>query len=315
MGYIPANEGVQILHYSAEQIQETFNKASLAFPELAKGATPLSMGMFGLVLEHEDTTITKIMFRPKDEYWFNLAKTHTENEITALRLFTEYPLEGVVTPSLIGEPTILDNQDYLGYYQISKLPGERMWWYPQEGQRSDSVWLKRGGEEAGHLLAKFHRAALNIPSELLMGGKSTKNGKISQVEMFSDETNRALAKADTYLQEHKIAGVIHGDFHGGNIMVNPNNEVTGVIDFGFTSQSENIFYDFMNAKEEFMPSLIHGYEQESGQNIDRHVITASLLGKWVDRFIKMSEGDLPDKKKAAITKIHGYLNDLAPVIA
>ena len=43
-----------------ERLKTAFNFAAKTFPELTAGATPVGMGNFGIVISHDDDTLTKI---------------------------------------------------------------------------------------------------------------------------------------------------------------------------------------------------------------------------------------------------------------
>ena len=66
-------------------------------------------------------------------------------------------------------------------------------------------------------------------------------------------------------------GLLHGDLHGGNILVNPQTHVSGIVDFG-ESMIGDIHYEFRYAPgygELFLELLIEKYESESGRRLNR----------------------------------------------
>lgn len=279
--------------FSADQISDAFESAAKALPDVVVGQNVLSMGTFGLVLANETDVITKILFRHKDPYWEGLSEEHSQNEIAALRYFTHSPLEGVETPVLIDEPKALAHDDYAAYYQMTRLQGRSMSWHPENKSTSEQERLSREGIQAGRVLARFHQASKDIPANTFKEANPIKHGHIHCVESLPPFINDALSRANDYLQQRKAMGIIHGDFHGGNIIMTPNQDTDGVIDFGFMGYA-NLYYDFIKAKPYFMPALIEGYEMETGESVDKKLITASILGRYASRLIKL-ETDKPDE--------------------
>lgn len=306
---------------SKEQAREAFEKAVKDIPYLTEGRELVSIGNFGLVLADECDVITKVLFRHKEDYWNSLSAEHAQNEVDSLRYLSAHPLRDVATPCLLAEPVSLDHYDYSSYYQMSRLPGRSMSWYPHDGEAIDSERLKLDGIASGRALAQFHRSAANIPKNVLNKANPIKLGRIHVSSNLPDHVNDALIAADAYLQEHKVLGIVHGDFHGGNIMTEEGHRVSGLIDFGFTGYA-NLYYDFIKAKPHFMPALIEGYEAESGQSIDRHLITASILGRYSARLIKLdreaqdlkteSASQKQERSKVTSTIIEG-LKDISAV--
>ena len=63
-----------------EQLKTAFNFAAKTFPEVTANATPVGMGHFGIVLSHDDDTLTKIAFRPEKEDFRTRAELFFKND-------------------------------------------------------------------------------------------------------------------------------------------------------------------------------------------------------------------------------------------
>lgn len=310
--------GYMIVSFTKQEISAAFQKVSKALPAIVEGQAMVSMGTFGLVLAGETDVITKILFRHEEPYWNGLSLEHAGNEIAALSHFSKFPLKDIDTPVLLDEPKELDHAEYSAYYQMTRLRGASMSWHPENNSQREKARLWHDGLRAGAALARFHRAAKDIPASVFTPANPIKHGHIHQIESLPQSINDALARADSYLQERKPMGIIHGDFHGGNIMVS-DRRVTGLIDFGFTGYA-NLYYDFIKAKPYFMPALVEGYERETGAPVDRHLIAATMLGRFVSRLSKL-ENDKPTEgldnanpeRKKIIGTIIGCLEDMGPM--
>ena len=303
-----------------ERLKTAFNFAAKTFPELTAGATPVGMGNFGIVIAHDDGTLTKIAFKPDNEKMREYAENGFRNETIALQLFTDHPLQDIATPRLIEPPVKLDNEHYVGSYRMTRVPGSPLKWWPEKKEELSTEWVKQQHAIGGAALALFHKAAMDVPFEFLRNGERYQDSCIQQVEQLPDNINEAIAKANEYLQARKTGGVVHGDFHGENILAD-RGKATGVIDFSFAGLSENIYTDFRCVMPDYLPVFIKAYEQASGTKLDRHLVTATNLGmatSYLNYLHGLKQEDepernLPKEQMETFERMNRCLNDLIPV--
>ncbi len=275
-----------------ERLAEEFNKVCVSFPVFTKEAKPLGIGGFGIVIEHNDQTLTKILFKPGKE-WGNYADKAFKNESDVMRLFTDNPLNGLNHPLLIDEPNVMENDEkYLGHYRMTHLEGHIISLHAPPNKVEPSI-LKRAHKSAGRMIAKFHREARKLPFEKLKQPPGHDGDEIKQISTLPAKTNEALAKANIYFQANKKEGIVHGDFHDGNILFDDDQEAVGLIDFSNTGRHKNIFVDLADMNEDYDEDFIQAYEDESGETIDRHMITATKLTLSTNYLYKLeiSHGD------------------------
>lgn len=133
-------------------------------------------------------------------------------------------------------------------------------------------------ESAGRLLGKFHMIAGDLPfNDSSYRGTAMAADKILPSELHSANVNARLERANAYLQEHKEAGVMHGDFHGGNIMTDENLRASGLIDFAFTGKTDNLYADMIFIPPYGDDDFIRGYNAETHKNIDKKLIHATRI--------------------------------------
>ncbi|MCB9991169.1 MAG: aminoglycoside phosphotransferase family protein [Rhodospirillales bacterium] len=262
------------------ELRKAFRKAAKHFDDFSRSAKPIGMGCFGLTLtEDEDGTITKILYRP-DPKWTAYAQDSFQNEVNVLRILADNPLDGVQTPALIGEPEETpDNKKFIGRFHMTRIQGRTSsFYYPEDFVPADVT--KKIHESAGRALAIFHKEAAKTPLahyERPEGVKSTAHTVVTQIPDLSETINQALANANTYLQENLKSGIIHGDYHAGNILFDDDHNAVGIIDLAYTGKAPNIYIDFATSNEEYRDDFIRGYEDASGTKIDKDMIAVTRL--------------------------------------
>lgn len=268
------------------------------------------MGAFGVVVEHPDGSLTKFLIEGENDSQKQENRQLLENEIGVLgRLRAHLPRE-IAIPRILKEPEFLGHQKYMAAYTMTKVPGTAGQWYPEQETR-DAVTLEKTFENAGKALAVFHRAAAKIPLESMPVVRRCVS-RIEQQAGLGVEENAALAAADRYLTAHKKTGIVHGDYHGANMMVNARNEVTGMIDFSMTGVSGNHLLDFIGVPEKSMSPFVRGYERESGEKIDMNMVTLTSLALFTDRYSRLPPQI--DEEKVLMKKVvDRHLRGLVPI--
>jgi len=300
---------------SHPQLTAAFNALAKQRPALTKAARPIGVGCFGLVLENEDITISKILFRPETETQLARSRFYFENEVNALRLLTKHPISGLETPILLGPPEHWENDSaYLGQYRMSKISGQTQGWYNETAdferdRERQSAYFKKSGA----LLARFHESASLLPFATLDPANFEPKDRVRTVPGLRAETNEALRRVDEYLQAHSKKAVVHGDFHGGNIIVNQQGDPVGLLDFAMTGFAENHLCDFRGVPAYALNDFIEGYEEQSGEKIDRHALSATSVSMWADYLNWAMLEQKPEDVTFGITKLNENLNNLIPI--
>jgi hypothetical protein len=292
-------------------LTETFNKFGAAHPGLATHARPLNMGAFGLVLENRDGSLTNILFDHEAGHMRAKVREFLKTETGVLRAFTARPPAAFDVPVLLKEPDYFGGGDYLAAYTMTRLPGACACWYG-DMEKDAAAYNARHYESAGRTLAKLHREVAALPEQALGERLLGYCTKIDPVPEFSIETARAFAAVNRYMQPRLKPAVVHGDYHGGNLMVDENGEVTGVLDFALTGRCGNHLVDFMAVPSGGFADFLRGYERESGETVDRHMMDATMLSMWVECYNR--PGPVGDLQEFHAGKIRETLKKLEPVI-
>lgn len=282
------------------------------FPKRASGTRPLGIGYFGLVITRDDeNTVSKYIKRPDNPVDLEICLRGFYRETQILGLLRKANDVGISTPVLIGEPEELYSQRFAATYTMTKIDGVSASFQMDRRRKIDFNKLY---EESGALTARFHRIGHegfpHIPNRQGYDGQNVPvvpNG-------LSDRTNKALEKVNSYLHEHKTAGLVHGDL-GTHNFVYKNNLPVGIIDFAFTGYAENQMADFCLTYPAFLPAFIHGYERETGQNLNKNLIEATRLSfatNQLDIMYKHSNVDI-NWASQLVENINGALNNLTYV--
>ncbi|PJB70897.1 MAG: hypothetical protein CO093_06535 [Alphaproteobacteria bacterium CG_4_9_14_3_um_filter_47_13] len=166
-----------------QRLCKTFNEASLALPHIIGIARPIGTGTYGLVIEHPDQTLTKILFRPRSVERTKLCQTFFVNELKALKLLAAHPVQDLQTPHLIGDVKFLRHKDYLAAFRMTKVEGTPCYLLPHNYDSAEI--LKEQHEKAGKALAKFHKASHQLPPGGVSKLPNLEYNKIFRVPYFS----------------------------------------------------------------------------------------------------------------------------------
>lgn len=294
-----------------EIVTEKFNNISRILPELIAGKEILGMGNWGLVVGNE-TTATKIIVIPPDHIQHNQAFNAAEREVLLMTIFQENPMQGIQMPSILAPLTsIMENDHCIAHYTMTQLTGD-------SSKYLDDISPTEAKEKAfnsGILLAKFHRYAgqFDLPEAINPGTRLA--DKVYQVPELGDLINQKLANADRYLQTHMRSGVMHGDFHAGN-MLWEGNEPCALLDFSFCGHTTNIHREFMALSDTYVRDIVAGYESYTGEAI-LPIVLATRLALWTE--IMVAPTDSTDHPLArqwevqAPDKIKVLLEEFEPI--
>lgn len=282
-----------------------FNRAAHYAPALA-GAKLLGVGSFGMVAGHDDGSVSKITFRFIDPDMNGEAKRSAAGEVNTLRLLDGFAgrLGSFHVPVLLGEPNELpEDSPFLHIFRMTHVSGVAGDWYPLTPV--PAAERQAYFRDAGAVLAQFHAAVADLRMPVRLQGDGW---RIRPVAHLSDRINEGLMAAARYVDGHAMAGNIHGDFHGGNLMHDADGRITGIIDFAMTGRSANLHSDMLAVPDGYLDKFIEGYEGAGGAKVDRHVVTAASLG-WMSRLAHFTQDD-PAAQTDVTEKINETLNRL-----
>lgn len=87
---------------------------------------------------------------------------------------------------------------------------------------------------------------------------------------MDDATNKRLQVANERLQSIKQPGFIHGDFHGGNVLMNAHGTVSSILDFSHVAYADcamldNAMVPWINGKIAGVEDFDAGYQEQRGE--------------------------------------------------
>lgn len=242
-----------------------FRKFQREFPKEAAGSKLLSGGGHGLIIDHNDGSISKYFTAQSDIYQRERSYRLLHKETGVLGYLEEHPMDGIETPKLLDEPEPLYSKSFSARYRMTRINGNHEPYHIEKSRE----YYEGLYESIGSLLGKFHRATQDMP--ITAPVQELNFFKISHVEGAPKDVNDALTKANDHLLENPFAGVIHGDFHRNNIMVQ-NGIATGIIDFSFSGRSDHLHHDFHRfLKSGHDEAFLRGYREENPIDIPPHI--------------------------------------------
>lgn len=296
-----------------EELRGYFNKLQRYEPARVCGAALSGGGTFGLVVDNHDDTVSKFMFRHEKIIAQRDAEIILRNEVAALTAFRDVDLGGVAIPRLVEPPQEMeDNPEFFAFYRMTRVSGSPVirsrFGVEQDG--APGIEQKRLLYEGGALLSRFHAAVMSVEkSEFNPFGWGEIIKPLPQMETNLKE---ALLSANDYLQANRKEIVVHGDFHGGNILIDKDMKPVGLIDFGNTGISGNPMMDFMNVPSWALPHFAKGYESEGHAKVDYTMVhLAGIAGNllWLSRV-----WDHPAERETGVACVRRHLEAVRPVI-
>lgn len=265
---------------------KTFNELQEAFPALTDHAEIVGAGTWGIVLKQDEGTVTKVLIGDENPDIHKWAEGNLVNETSFMRLTAQAAANGFADtgfqmPVLLTEPQKLPHEKFFAAYKMTLVPGMGATWDDLDSDLADPApELKIRFQRAGEALARFHKFTSSLPTETLRAHAGWRNGDIPEIPELDEKTAEALHRAGRYLEAHKKPAVIHGDYHGKNILLDDEGNVTGLVDFSYTGRCESFFSDFVNVPERMLPDFISGYERESGEAVDPDIALAGNICLW-----------------------------------
>ena len=103
------------------------------------------------------------------------------------------------------------------------------------------------------------------------------------INLHLDNDAKKFWRYDDFSQKENVC-LVHGDLNPGNIIVDENNNIAAVIDFGFGGFG-NKYFDIARIigrlPSQFKDGIIENYETISGEKLDQDIL-AEEIGIWND---------------------------------
>lgn len=103
------------------------------------------------------------------------------------------------------------------------------------------------------------------------------------IELHLDEDNKKFWKYKEFIEKDNSC-LVHGDFNPGNIIVDKDNHIAAVIDFGFGGFG-NKYFDISRIigrlPQNYKEPIIRNYEKISGEKLDYDVLETEIA-IWTD---------------------------------
>jgi hypothetical protein len=282
----------------------------------------LARGNYGAVLDH-GSTVTKLFYRHTTPSEVKHSQSVYEEEIKALKLLSGTSLGTVRTPRLIEDFGGINHPSVLAAYEMEKIDGFTM---PKKGffENQSNRFKENFYNQLGTLIAEFQNATAERAIE--------QETEFDPIEYLSDisfiselDLNRssALLKADKYLKDRIIPAIAHGDMHLGNIVVNNEGDILGLIDFGNIGISTNHLLDIVSAASYAEPTNAHyasnkisdAFHSVMGTKPDRTMVSLTGLAyeamnlkrSWGNANLRRESLGRLDKLLISTSHLTGYI--------
>ena len=258
-------------------VEKKFSLLEGEIPEYVSGSEVVALGSFGLVVDHHDGTVSKIMLRPESEQGMQKARAVYTDEVGVLKRLQGRVFATARTPDVHREAELPQSDHAFALYRMDKCEDEEIHWESFVAG-ADKRAIERHFRNVGAVLASFHEQGKALLADVVPQQKEIDYGaRVMPVSGFDQDVNEALARCDRYLREHIVPGVNHGDFHPWNFRVNDDDEITGLFDMGYAGQGANALYDFAMIPDAGLDYAIDEYEKRSGAKIDRDLLTITQI--------------------------------------
>lgn len=262
-------------------LYQTFNDLQKTYPAIVRRAKPIGIGVYGIITDNGDGTVSKTLFRQGTIKSRETAENMAHNELTVLRMINKTDFDDIETPILVDDIRPLNSSQFFATYRMTKISGKEVNW-PLVLESKSNIEKQSHFLQLGKLMAQFHKVAANFNEAKLTPHNLKWGGRVQQLPDVDEDINCALTIANDYLQNNSTPAIIHGDIHQANIMIDSKSNITGILDFGCTGHNQNYLSDFRCAPSSMFPYIIKGYEQESDKTIDPLMVHITELGFYVD---------------------------------
>jgi len=272
-----AEDDTKLLH-------DIFNRLGSVYPDLTKNATPFNNGNNGVVIDHNDGTLSKFAFSYSSVEGAAAAREDFEYEWAMLKLMDGVTFDGIEVPRPIGEIQYLDQPgaDVFATYRMTKIDAQKL-----------SVPFNEAAcfYHMGRAMAQLHQGLAPLADAPALRRWREHGDLIPQLPFMDEDTNKTLAKGNSYLTANAMTGVHHGDYHFKNMIFDAQGRVIGVVDPAFMSASDNILRDFKEIPLKHRASAISGYESVTGKKLDPLLVPLTDLSRVAWKMLITSKSD------------------------
>lgn len=290
------------------------------FSSETREAEPLGAGSFGLAIGRGHCVNKALLRYDAETPVGRYALQCLEREVLFLKIFAGKHPPKQEWPQLKSDIAPLKDPEFFAKYTMSRVEGTARCWpdHPNYSNMprlpNDTDILCRHFEAAGKALARFHTFTTAHLRRKDLYRWDRRLEDIPEIPTLDRKTNSALEKANDWFQAHQNPSVIHGDFHGGNILCAPNGSVTAIIDPSCWAYSNNHIRDFIKLPEKYLPVFAEGYRQGGGVPYDPMLATMTRISECAAYINRLDRKDSsPAEKEKAVHKLNGHLQNVAPV--
>lgn len=272
-----------------EKSCELYERLKRLSPIFSSSAAPfLEQGAQALVVDMNDGTMVKAFKR-----WRDLGEPYEQlaHECASLMLFKGQAGRFAV-PRIVDEPVKFDEDagaqaGFVGYVRMTKIQGRNPDWDTIKDSASSMATLQRHAFDIGaaiasvHLAAEGHSLLDDVPLSFVPVGHH-----VHTVGINCPKRRARLIACNDYMMDNLRGGFCHADMKDGNIIVNNDDRIIGIVDFGLAGVHSNIYMDFVRLPWAFLPHAYKGYESVAGILPDAKMVYAT--------FLSMAVNELPD---------------------
>ncbi len=263
-----------------EQSWQLFERLKPLSPIFLSTAAPCrDQGAQALVVDMKDGTMVKA-FKASNN--LGLANAQLAHECASLVLF-EGQVGQFAVPRIVDEPIAFDDDKimasgFVGYVRMTKIEGRHPDWDRIKAADSSMVILARHAFDVGAAIASVHMTAEKhpqfdaIPTSFVPVGHH-----IHTVGINCHNRRSRLTACNDYMMGNLQGGFCHADIKGGNIIVNGNDRIVGLVDFGLAGVHSNTHLDFVRLPWNFLPHAYKGYESVTGRMPDAKMVYATFI--------------------------------------
>lgn len=223
---------------------------------------PISTGWTNIVFE-VSTDDGNYFFRfPRDEFWIRTIVKDCE--------FSNYIHGKTSFNTVLLSKSFDNNRAYSIHKKIEGIPlAEKM-------NTMSSSEIKQVSNEIANFMFQLHNVEFN-KDEIF----KTNNIGLNLVDFLNELIEKHLSSNDKVFWKYKEFSnkenncLVHGDFNSSNIIIDENNHISAIIDFGFAGFG-NKYFDISRIigrlPESFKNDIIKAYENLSNSKLDYDIL-------------------------------------------
>ena len=251
-------------YFTLDEKYDQIIKDSLAGKDI-KTINPISTGWTNIVYEAESNEGNYFFRFPRDDFWIRTIVKDCE--------FANY-IDGKTSYKTVGLK-LLNNKDR-AFSMHKKIEGRAL---TEKMNNLNKEQIKNLSYEISEFMYELH--SLNCDDKIF----NTNNIGLNLTDFLDELINLHLLEKDKKFWNYKEFSkkenncLVHGDLNPGNIIVDDNNHISAVIDFGFAGYG-NKYFDIARIigrlPKEFKSEIISSYEELSGQKLDYDILDKEI---------------------------------------